>query len=319
MPVAQDELLSRGRIADIAKGSVATAALFLAFISVPFIGMFPGLFVPAPGVYYALKSGRITGLAVVLIMVVLLALLGDPTALAIYLLQAGVVSLSLFEFLSRRVGGARSIVYSVAVNLAVILAVVAVFGTATGTDLHAKILKGINASISQSAAIYEKMGVKGDELKAIQESMHQAGSVVVTVYPALLTVALGMLALLNLALVARLAGRNRVPVYLGDFRRYRNPEPMIWLLIAAGFGLMLPQGLAQLTALNVTIILCALYCVQGFAVVSYYFSRFAIPLFVRAAFIVLLLFQPLLTLAVAVLGIFDLWGNFRHPRKKRNL
>ncbi|MBJ6723462.1 YybS family protein [Geomesophilobacter sediminis] len=304
---------------DVVKGSVATAALFLAFISLPVIGLIPGFCVPTPGVYYSLKSGRMTGIAIVLMTVALLVALRDPAALIIYLLQAGVMTLTLPEFLKRNKGGARSIVYAVAVNLAVVLVVAAAFGMITGTDLHAKIIKGVNASINQTGQVYEKMGVKGDELKGLQDSMRQAASLIVTIYPALITVALGCIGAWNVSLVSRIAARFRVPVYIGDFRKYRNPEPMIWLLIVSGFTLLIPQTMVYLTALNTTVILCALYCVQGFAIISHYFSRYRVPRAARAVFIAIIMLQPFLTLVVAALGIFDLWGNFRAPRQPKNL
>jgi hypothetical protein len=39
----------------------------------------------------------------------------------------------------------------------------------------------------------------------------------------------------------------------------------------------------------------------------------------RVFFFMLLLFQPYLVIAVAALGLFDLWGNFRIPRQTQNL
>ena len=309
----------QGQILDVVKGSVATVTLFLAFIYLPVLGMFPGFFAAAPGTFYTLKSGRTTGLAVLLGTSALLLALADPAALAIYLLQAGILSLALAEFLLRLKGGARSVMYAVAVNLLFLLLAAGIYGYTTGADLHAKVSKGVQASITQTAQLYEKAGVKGDELKALQDSMQQAGALIVTVYPALVTVALGLVACMNLLLLSRIAARLRMPLYLGDFKKYRNPEPLVWLLIAAGFGLMVPQNLVYLAALNLMIVLCALYSVQGFAVIGHYFRKLKVPTFVRLLATLLLIFQPFMVLAVAALGVFDLWGDFRSPKKQENL
>ena len=309
----------QGRILDLIKGSVVTATLFLAFMYLPVFGMIPGLFATLPGVYYALKHGRGTGLALVLATSALLAAVADPASLAIYLLQAGIMSLALSEFLIRLKGGARSIVYAVAINLTAITVAAALYGYYTGADLHAKVIKGVEASITQTASLYQKAGITGDELKALDESMHQAGALIVTIYPALVTVALGLVASCNLMLLSRVASRFRLPVYLGDFRKYRNPEPLVWLLILAGFGMLAQQSLIHLAALNVLIVLGTLYMVQGCAVVSHFFSTFKVPSFVRLFVCLLLILQPFMALAVAALGIFDLWGDFRSPNKQQNL
>ena len=309
----------QGQVLDVVKGSVATATLFLAFIFLPVFGMIPGLFATAPALFFTLKSGRKTGLLVVLATSALLAAVADPPTALIYLLQAGVMSMALAEFLLRLKGGARSVVYSVAINLLLLLVAAVLYGYYTGADLHAKVTKGVQASIAQTALLYEKAGVKGDDLKALQDSMHQAGALIVTIYPALLTVTLGVVACLNLIVLSRIAARFRLPVYLGDFKKYRNPEPLIWLLIAAGFGLLVPENLVYLTSLNVMIVICTMYAVQGFAVITHYFRKLAVPAFVRVIAWLLLIFQPFMVLVVAALGIFDLWGDFRTPKKQENL
>jgi len=309
----------QGRILDVIKGSVATATLFLAFLFLPVLGLLPGLFAPVPGLYYTLKNGRPTGLALVLATSALLAAAAEPAALAIYLLQAGVMSLALAEFLTRLKGGARSIVYAVAVNLACLMGAVILYGYFTGADLHAKVVKGVQGSIAQTALLYQKAGVSGDDLKAVQESMRQAGELIVTIYPALVTVALGMVAALNLLVLSRIASRARLPVYLGDFKKYRNPEPLIWLLIASGFAMLVQNNLVYLAALNVLIVVGACYLVQGLAVIAHFFKRYKVPQFVRLIFILLLILQPFLTVVVAALGIFDLWGDFRSQKTQENL
>ena len=310
----------QGRIFDVVKGSVTTVALFLAFFFLPVIGMIPGMFAAAPGVYYTLKHGRKTGITLVAVSSALLAAVADPSAVVIYLLQAGIMSLALPEFLIRLKGGARSVVYTVAVNLTCILAAAGIFSLVTGTDLHAKVTQGVQASIAQTVALYQKAGVTGDELKVLQDSMRQAGELIVTIYPALITVVLGLVATMNLMMLSLVALRLGQPFNLvGDFRQYRNPEPLVWVLIAAGFGMLVPQELVFHASRNLLIVAATFYAVQGFAVISHFFKKYAVPKFVRFIGCLLLIFQPFMVLAVAVLGIFDLWGDFRSPKKQENL
>ncbi|UFS68889.1 YybS family protein [Geomonas sp. RF6] len=301
------------------KGSAATVALFFVFVSVPLLGMIPGIFVAAPGIYFALKSGRVVGSSVVAITAALLAGTGDVAAAAIYLLQGGIITLALPEFLIRGKGGARSVVYTAAIDLVALLGAALLYGALTGTDLHAKVLKGIEGSIKQSVLLYQQMGIKGEELTALQQTLQQAAGVILNIYPSLLTVTLGALAALNLLVVAKYVTRLPRPVHLGEFRKYRNPEPLVWLLILAGFGTLVPQPLVHLAALNVLIVLCALYAVQGLAVIVHYFTRFAVPTFIRLMACLIIVLQPFLALAVVALGVFDLWGDFRTPKNKENL
>lgn len=309
----------QGTPLDVIKGSAITLALFFAYISLPLVGLLPGVAAPAAGVYYALKNGRIAGIGIVVVTAALLSVAVDPAATSIYLMQCGVMTLALPEFLSRGKGGSRSIVYAVAINLVVILAVAAVYGVVSGQNLHVQVIKGINSSIAQTVTIYEKAGIKGDELKSLQQAMQQAGVLIGRIYPALVTVGLSILAGLNLLLIGRLAARRSIYLTLGDFNRFKNPEQMIWLLIAAGFAMLVDNDMVTVTALNLLIVIVSLYFIQGMAVIGHSFKRFNVPGFVRFIFYLLLTVQPFLALVVALLGIFDLWGDFRTPKKQENL
>ena len=206
-----------------------------------------------------------------------------------------------------------------AVSLACILFFAAAFWVVRGVDLHGEILKGITYSITQTASLYEKSGLTGEDLQALQQGMKQAGELIGRVYPALVLIGIGAIAGLNLLVLARLAARLNRPLPIGDFRKFRNPDHLIWVVIAAGFALLLNSADVTTAALNVLIVTISLYSLQGLAIITHLFERFAVPRFARVIFYVLLALQPYLTVAVAVLGIFDLWGNFRTPKQQENL
>jgi uncharacterized protein YybS (DUF2232 family) len=309
----------KGIMLDSIKGSVATAALFLAYISLPLAGILPGLFVPLPGMYYALKSGKGVGFAIVLITMALLAIIANPMALILYLVQGGVISLALPHFDDRGWGGMRSIVSGVALSFFFLVLIVTFAWLLRGVDVHGMILKGIDSSISQTVALYEKSDLKENELLTLQQGMKQAGAVVGRIYPALVLVALGAIAGLNLQLLRRMAERLNRPLALTELSRFRNQDHLVWFLIVPGFALLVRNTDVSTAALNVLAVILALYFVQGLAVALHLFDRFAVPRFIRITFYFLLALQPYLAVALATLGIFDLWGDFRTPKQQKNL
>ncbi|GFE56379.1 YybS family protein [Geobacter sp. AOG1] len=311
--------LTPGPWLEMVKGSVITLVLFLAYVSFPLLGMFPGLFVPLPGIYYAQKHGIKVGMAIVAISVAVLMPIAGVSSAILYLLQCGIMTLALPVFLSRGWGGARSIASAVALNVAVVALFAVVFALSQGIDLHGQVLKGINASITQTAALYEKSGLTGEELQTFKTAMEQAGALIGRIYPALVIITLATIAGLNLWIMTRLA--IRLPGFhtLGEFSRFKNPDQLIWVVIAAGFSMLIPQTDVAGMALNVLIVTLLLYFVQGLAIIGWFFNRFTVPGLVRAIFYILLTLQPYLAVAVAALGIFDLWGDFRTPRQPENL
>jgi uncharacterized protein YybS (DUF2232 family) len=134
---------------------------------------------------------------------------------------------------------------------------------------------------------------------------------------------LGMFTAANLLVIKRFSVRLAQPPAIGDFLTFRMPEQLIWLVIAAGFTLLLATTIGQegggMVALNLLIVMLSLYFVQGLAVIAHFFNRFAVAGFIRFLFYLLLLIFSYMSIAVLVLGVFDFWGNFRAPRPTENL
>jgi len=304
----------KGKLLDTGKGSIATLALFLAFITLPPVGVLA----PLPAMYYALKSGKSVGIAVVLIISALLAIIADPMFIVIYLAQSGLISLTVPYFMGKGWGGGRTIAVSVFVAFAFLLLVAAFFWLVQGVDPHAAVLKQISPSIPQMTAFYEKMGYKGEELQTLQQVAKDYVALVARIYPAIVLVGIGVIAGLNLLVLRRMAARLGQTLPLGELKEFRNPDHLIWFVISAGFTLLLNNSDITTAALNLLVVTLSLYFLQGLAIILHFFDRFAVNRVFRVIFYVLLAIQPYLVFAATLLGIFDLWGNFRTP-KQQNL
>jgi uncharacterized protein YybS (DUF2232 family) len=61
-----------------------------------------------------------------------------------------------------------------------------------------------------------------------------------------------------------------------------------------------------------------LYFLQGLSIAAFLFERFKLPRLLGMLSVVLLIFQPLFTLLVAALGLFDVWFAFRRLSLPKN-
>jgi uncharacterized protein YybS (DUF2232 family) len=308
----------RESIRDVIKGSAATLLLFLAYAAFPLIGTPAGIIAPFPALFYFLKQGRTSGLAIVLVTVAVLAL-AEPTIAVLYLFQAGILSLLLAEFLRRGYGGARSIAGSVAAVSVLVVVTATVYGLWSGVNLVDLIRKGVAVSINQTAALYQKGGFTPEELSAIQEALKQSGALIGMVYPALLILVMVAIAGMSLSLVIRNAGRLRQQPVIGRFSSYRNPDHLIWPVILSGFCLLLDHPVLFQVSLNILIVTLGLYFTQGLAIIVAFFDRYTVSSLMRGIFYVLLAVQPYLAIGVTLFGLFDLWLNFRTPKTGENL
>ena len=151
----------------------------------------------------------------------------------------------------------------------------------------------------------------------LTSGIRQAGRLIASIFPALLLVSLGMMAALNMSVLFRFAAK-RLPLLPRPepFVRFKNPEPLVWVLIAAGFSMLVPQPDLHRVALNILVVVGSVYFLQGLAVVLAFFQRLSVPSLARIIFWLVLAFQPYLVLAIAILGVFDIWGDFRTPKPK---
>lgn len=310
-------LPGRELLLDVVVGGVLTLTLFLAYVTFPVIGLLPGMFAPLPALYCFCKRGALAGVAVVLITTAVLLLMREPAVPLLYLLQSGIIGLLLPWFYLQGKGTARAIAWPVGINFLLIVALAAAYGIWTGTDLAATLRQGIAGSAEQAIAIYRKQGLSAEDLEMLSQGIRQAGTLIARIFPALLLVAIGSIAVLNMTVLFRLAARRLPHLPAPDrFQSFRNPDMLIWVVIVAGFAMLIPHAHSQQAALNILIVTGFIYFLQGLAIVLTFFQRLTIPSLARYIFWLVLLFQPYLVAAIAFLGIFDIWADFRTPKTK---
>ena len=302
---------------DLIKGGVLTLALFLAYITFPVIGLLPGIFVPLPAIYFTLKRGITVGVMIFSLTVAVLSVMGGATVPLLYIFQAGIIGLLIPWFYLQGKGTAKSIALTVGIDALLITLLAVAYGLWSGVDLHGSILSGIRTSTDQVAALYAKQGLSKEELDLLTSGMREAGELIAKVFPALLVISLGSTAAINMALCFRLSAKHLPGMQQPEsFLGFRNPDQLVWILIVSGFSMLIPEPNTQRAALNVLLLSVFVYFIQGLAVVLAFFRRAATPALVRSIFWMILIFQPYMAAAVAVLGIFDIWGDFRTPKPK---
>jgi len=163
-------------------------------------------------------------------------------------------------------------------------------------------------SFDAALQMYRELGTPAERLAEIESARDQIAHRVALLLPALMVVGCSALWLGNLGLSRRWA---RWP-QLDALSRWRNADWVIWCLIASGFAMFLPIGLVADASANTFAVALACYFAQGLAIVSYFFHRFGLPRGLRAATYLVIALQQIAAALVVVLGVFDLWGDFRH-------
>jgi hypothetical protein len=164
------------------------------------------------------------------------------------------------------------------------------------------------ASFDTSLQVYRDFGMSKQAIADFDAARADIAARIGLILPALMVLATAAIWLVNLGLSSRWTWWPQ----LSTLSRWRTADWMIWILIASGFALFLPPHAVDWIAINLFIVVLACYFAQGLAIVSYFLQRVGLPRPLRAATFVVIALQNLVALLVVVLGVFDLWGDFRN-------
>jgi uncharacterized protein YybS (DUF2232 family) len=138
----------------------------------------------------------------------------------------------------------------------------------------------------------------------------EAQNLLIHVLPALVLINTALVAWINILVVQSL-GTLWGWEDLGEpLSHWASPEWLVFLLVAAGFALLAPLSWVRQIGLNLLLMMGFIYFCQGMAVIAALLLRYQLPWGLRALVYILAFMNPLM-LVVIVLGLTDLWLDFR--------
>jgi uncharacterized protein YybS (DUF2232 family) len=153
-------------------------------------------------------------------------------------------------------------------------------------------------------------GVGMSDLRVMGLPRLEIQHLLIQVLPALVLINLALVAWVNV-LVAHKFGSLWGWDNLGEpLSLWASPDWLVFVLVAAGFSLLAPFPGVRQAGLNLVLVLGFVYFCQGVAVISAILQRFNLPWVLRSLVYILAFMNPLL-IVVMILGLTDLWLDFR--------
>ncbi len=165
--------------------------------------------------------------------------------------------------------------------------------------------------------VFAQTGVETKSLLPAGLSPLDWETLVARIFPALFVINTAFVAWMNTVaalFLARSWHGDEAEPRLSD---WRTPEWLIFLFLGAGFLLLAPLSGVRLISVNLLLVMGFLYFSQGVAVVAEIFRRFNVPGFLRLPGYALLFINPLF-FVVIILGLADLWIDFRRMHRPRD-
>jgi uncharacterized protein YybS (DUF2232 family) len=296
---------------------VLTIGFFLSIVFMPLAGIFSGLLTPAPSAIAVLRRGfpgawLVPGCSAV-IGSVILYLLNLSDTIPCMLAFIGMGALMGYGLRSRW-STERIIGYSSLLIIGMAGVVLIVIFAGTKGDVVGLLEKAMREAIS---AAFKQMGGATVEYQEMESSILETVPTIVRMMPGVLVSSALGVSLLNL-LVSRRYCRVAAVEYCvqEELTLWKSPEYLVWLVIASGLMMLLPIEDLKVLGLNLLIVTGTIYFFQGLAIVGFYLVKWKLPFFVKGLVYTVLFLQQFASMAAAVLGLFDVWFDFRRLTKK---
>lgn len=299
--------------------SIAGAGLtLLCFASAQWlgpVGALTNMLAALPISYLVMRFGLQAGLFAVVLSVAALWQLADVAVLMSYLGLYIVPSLLLPHLLRKGQPWDRALLISCVVTLVVAATLLLSYLQLSGQQPGAQIDRYLQSEVDVAMQVYRNANLDETQLAELKEVATAVAGFIRKTFVGLYAGGVLLIHLLTLFLLQRLR-RKDYTLQGVAFLQWRLPALMIWLLIAAGFTLLLPLPKLALGGRNVLAVLLPLYFLQGLAVVNCFLQRKSWPPALKGLIYVMVFVLNPLPLVVTGVGVFDLWVDFRRPRKK---
>ena len=189
------------------------------------------------------------------------------------------------------------------------------YGAVEGVQPYQHLLELIDSSFVQSYEYYRAQADQpAESLLYLEQTLNVTRRVVPLLLPGLLAGMVVFTAWINLMGGIILLNRLK-PGYLPwkQFSQWRLPDWLVWPAISAGVMLLAARESMGTVALSLVIVCGLLYFFQGLAVFIHLLNKWQVPLALRIFFYGMLIVQSFGLLLLALLGLADVWINFRRP------
>lgn len=300
-------------------GAAIVLALLAAGAVAPIFGSLCAFFVPLPVLFYRVKSGRRTALAIAAISFIVLTVLARGLKFdLIYTAQLLAIGMALGEGFAANASINRTFVTALAALAG--LTVIWIIGACIARGVGPLTLFAIyiDGSINTTMAFYEARGVNETDLAALRQVFE-------SIKPAILKLALGIGLLIYIVVIwANIIVSRMLFKYakmpwpdFGNLQEWSTPSNLVFAaILGALLAIIFPKtGNIYYVGLTIVLVLFPFYCFQGLAVISFIFTKLGAPPSLQMAVYLLIIVMFLPLFGIAAIGFFDAWFNFRRLGK----
>jgi len=291
------------------------SSFIFAIAFIPVIGSIFLILLPMILFFNGTVNGRIKTSAAFLISFSLLFFLStlldlDLPTIAIFTM--GMAGLLIAQITAQNGSVEKIIIYPALFIISAICFYFIYGGLAISVNPWQLVEKYIAATIEANVKFYSQLPLKMEDINFIKDNEINIINSLTQIFPALVVIAATLIVWTNFLLGKRILGKAGIAwPNLTALARWKAPDLIIWIFIISGGLFFVPHKDINFFSLNIFLVTCFIYLLQGLAIVSFFFQSKNAPLFFRYFFYFLIAVQQILMIPIVVVGLFDIWIDFR--------
>jgi Predicted membrane protein len=172
--------------------------------------------------------------------------------------------------------------------------------------------KYIAAAVEENVKLFSQSPLKAEDINFIKDNKKNIIYGLTQIFPSLIIISSTLIIWANFLLGKQILGKAGITwPKLTALARWKAPELIIWIFIISGGLFFVPHKDINFFSLNIFLVACFIYLLQGLAIVSFLFQNKNVPLFFRYLFYFLIAVQQILMIPIMAIGLFDIWIDFR--------
>lgn len=190
------------------------------------------------------------------------------------------------------------------------------FTITTDTSPYSQLIFSLNEGITEAIAYYRQSeSVTSETRLMVEETLQQMKVILPLIMPAILGSFILFITWFTMVIGNNFIIRQHGSSSWRGYDYWQLPEKMIWTVIALGIAAILPFQLLKIGGINGLILVSIIYCFQGLAIAVFFMNKWKVPLLLRSFFYVMMIIQSLGTIILLILGISDIWFDYRKLRQ----
>ncbi len=310
------ERISAKSIVEGAFLSAITTVLFLASLYIPLLGTLISFLCPLPIVIICLRHNLKIALLSLTIAFFMISLLAGPFQGLVGLLGFGILGIALGTTIKKKyslpeillIGSISSFVAKVLLILIGLWLI----------DVNPLLLSldQIEQSLQQSLKFYNDIGLNQEQAEVFRDSILQSLELVKIAFPAILITASFFDTIINYWVAGIIL--KRIGLYIEPIvplYKWKASKSFFWsyllgmLILLINTRLKVP--LLERIGVNIQLMFSIIFLFAGLAVVVYVLRYYKVKTIFCWLVYILVFIQPVLSLLVTWIGMFDVWFDFR--------